>query len=42
MRRFWDRRAREDAFYFVDNRLWYRDPDLEGFWAGGREVMDDP
>jgi SAM-dependent methyltransferase len=40
MRRFWDRRAREDAFYFVDNRLRYRDPNLDEFWAGGREVMD--
>ena len=40
MRRFWDLRAREDAFYFVDNRLRYRDPDLDEFWAGGREVME--
>jgi SAM-dependent methyltransferase len=35
MRRFWDRRAAEDAFYFVDNRLDYRNPDLERFWADG-------
>lgn len=41
MRRFWDRRAREDAFYFVDNRQSYGDPDLEEFWSGGREVMDN-
>lgn len=41
MRRFWDRRAREDPFYFIDNRQSYRDPDLEGFWSGGREVMDN-
>ena len=40
MGRFWDRRAREDAFYFVDSRLRYRDPDLEEFWTGGREVID--
>lgn len=40
MRTFWDERAREDAFYFVDNRLRYRDPDLEAFWAGGEEVME--
>ena len=39
MRRFWDGRAREDAFYFVDNRLSYRNPDLDAFWSGGREVM---
>jgi SAM-dependent methyltransferase len=35
MRRFWDRRAREDAFYFVDNRLDYGDPDVQRFWDGG-------
>src|SRR2546423_10086498 len=40
MREFWDARAREDAFYFVDNTLGYRDPDLERFWASGREVVD--
>ncbi len=40
MRTFWDERAREDAFYFVDNRLRYRDPDLDEFWAGGQEMMD--
>lgn len=35
MRTYWDRRAREDAFYFVDNRLDYGHPDLERFWAQG-------
>lgn len=40
MRRFWDRRAREDAFYFVDNRLRYGDPDVDEFWTGGVEVME--
>jgi SAM-dependent methyltransferase len=35
MRRFWDRRAREDAFYFVDNRLDYGRPELERFWNQG-------
>jgi SAM-dependent methyltransferase len=40
MRRFWDERAREDAFYFVDNRLRYRQPDRERFWEGGREDLD--
>jgi SAM-dependent methyltransferase len=40
MRRFWDARAREDAFYFVDNQLRYRDPDIERFWAGGRDALD--
>lgn len=40
MRRFWDQRAEEDAFYFVDNRLDYRDADLDSFWAGGEKDLD--
>jgi SAM-dependent methyltransferase len=40
MRRFWDERAREDAWYFVDSRLDYRSPDTERFWRGGQEVVD--
>jgi SAM-dependent methyltransferase len=40
MQRFWDRRAREDAFYFVDNRLSYRRPDLERFWTEGERDLD--
>jgi SAM-dependent methyltransferase len=32
---FWDRRAEEDAFFFVDNRLDYGNPDLPRFWAEG-------
>lgn len=40
MRRFWDRRAREDAFYFVDNRLRYGHPDLDRFWAEGERDLD--
>lgn len=35
MRRFWDARAREDAYYFVDSRLEYGNPDTEAFWSGG-------
>jgi SAM-dependent methyltransferase len=37
---FWDARAEEDPFYFVDNRLVYRNPDLERFWAEGEEDLD--
>jgi SAM-dependent methyltransferase len=33
--RFWDERAREQALFFVDNTVDYRDPDVERFWAGG-------
>src|SRR2546423_8971633 len=40
MQRFWDARARENAFFFVDSRLDYRHPDLERFWAGGRADLD--
>jgi SAM-dependent methyltransferase len=36
---FWDERAREDAYYFVDNRLDYRSPDVDRFWAGGDEAL---
>src|SRR3954470_5238460 len=36
MRRFWDRRAKEDAYYFVDNRLRYGDPDMDRFWKEGQ------
>jgi len=38
MREFWDERAREDAFYFVDNRQRYRSPDLESFWESAAAV----
>ena len=40
MRRFWDRRAREDALYFVDNRLEYGDPDVDRFWEEGEAALD--
>jgi SAM-dependent methyltransferase len=41
MQQFWDERAKEDAFYFVDNRIGYRDPEAEArFWAGGLEDLD--
>ena len=41
MREFWDERAREDAFYFVDNRIRYKDPaEEERFWEMGRSDLD--
>lgn len=40
MERFWDSRAREDAFFFVDDRLSYRAPDHERFWANGVADLD--
>jgi SAM-dependent methyltransferase len=39
MQRFWDERAKEDAFYFVDSRLAYRAPDVERFWDGGEDAL---
>ena len=43
MRRFWDRRARENAFFFVDSRLDYSDPgaDLDWFWEEGERYLDE-
>jgi SAM-dependent methyltransferase len=40
MERYWDARAREDAFYFVDSRLAYRSPDEAAFWEGGEQALD--
>jgi len=40
MGRFWDERAREDAFYFVDDRLDYGQPDVERFFREGEEALD--
>src|SRR4051812_14960044 len=40
MGEFWDARADEDPFYFVDNRLEYGQPDLDRFWSGGRAALD--
>ena len=37
---FWDARAREDAFYFVDSTGAYRDADADRFWAEGRRHLD--
>jgi ubiquinone/menaquinone biosynthesis C-methylase UbiE len=36
MRRYWDERARENANYFVDNRLDYVDGDEDFFWEQGK------
>jgi SAM-dependent methyltransferase len=40
MARFWDERAQEDPFFFVDNTGRYRRPDLERFWEAGEEELD--
>jgi SAM-dependent methyltransferase len=40
MRDFWDDRAREDPFHFVDNRQRYQHPDPDRFWAEGEKDLD--
>lgn len=40
MQEFWDARAREDAFFFVDNRLEHGAPDQERFWSEGETALD--
>ena len=40
MRRFWDERARENAYFFVDDRIDYRHPDVEAFFAAGERDLD--
>jgi SAM-dependent methyltransferase len=40
-RSFWNRRARENAFFFVDTRLDYGDPDLAWFWRDGERILDE-
>ncbi|HYF25057.1 MAG TPA: class I SAM-dependent methyltransferase [Baekduia sp.] len=37
---FWDERAREDAFFFVDDTQSYRAVDEARFWAEGERVVD--
>ncbi|MDQ6804745.1 MAG: class I SAM-dependent methyltransferase [Actinomycetota bacterium] len=39
MREFWNRRAREEAYFFVDDRRAYGDPELESFWAEGERDL---
>jgi len=38
MRSFWNARAREDPFHFVDNNQPYRAPDLKTFWNSAAVV----
>lgn len=40
MRRFWDSRARENAYYFVDNTTHYASPDEPRFWQVGEELLE--
>lgn len=40
MREFWDARAREEAYYFIDNRRVYGDAELAEFWSNGEQDLD--
>ena len=40
MRRFWDRRARENPWFFICNTLDYADPDIERFWTSGERDLE--
>jgi SAM-dependent methyltransferase len=39
-RRFWDRRADENPWFFISNELDYSAPDQEKFWASGEHDVD--
>lgn len=39
MEQFWDAKAREDAYWFVDSRLKYNAPDEQAFWQGGVDAL---
>lgn len=40
MREFWNQRAREEAYFFVDDRRVYRDFELGHFWSEGERDLD--
>src|SRR3954468_6104276 len=40
MGRYWDERARENAWFYVDSRLDYANPDVERFWTDGEATLD--
>ena len=40
MRRFWDGRARENPWWFINSTLDYHEPELDRFWASGERDVD--
>jgi SAM-dependent methyltransferase len=40
MAAYWDARASEDPFFFVDNEMRYRNPDMDEFWEHGKKAVD--
>jgi SAM-dependent methyltransferase len=41
MQRYWDEKAREDGFFFVDERLEYGHPHADRFWREGEQALDE-
>ena len=39
MREFWDRRASENALWYIDSSLDFKHPDETAFWEAGEEVL---
>jgi SAM-dependent methyltransferase len=40
MREFWDQRAREEPYFFIDDRRRYGDRELAEFWSDGARDLD--
>lgn len=40
MRNFWDQRAREDPYFFIDDRRAYRSVGTSAFWAEGERDLE--
>jgi SAM-dependent methyltransferase len=40
MRRFWDGRARENPWWFINSTLDYHDPDVDRFWESGERDLE--
>src|ERR1700694_4486121 len=39
MRRFWDERARQNAFWYIHSQLDFQHPDAEEFWRSGEDNL---
>jgi SAM-dependent methyltransferase len=40
MREFWDRKARENAMWYIHSTLDFSDPDQEEFWRSGEDNLE--
>lgn len=41
MRRFWDGRARENPWWFINSTLDWHEPEMDRFWASGERDVDE-